>query len=79
MQTEGVAKRPELFTSPDRGQELLTHYASAKSGAQDFQAAKTQLFVAFKKAQLGDWVKKPLEQDDFHLELDVESEKPKNL
>jgi hypothetical protein len=43
-------------------------YNSAKEAATGFQAAKEQLFSAFKKAELGSWVKKPMEQDEFVLE-----------
>ena len=40
-------------------------YDSAKMAAVDFQEAKKQLFEAFKKAELGNWIKKPMEQDEF--------------
>ena len=40
-------------------------YDLAKIAAGDFQEAKKQLFEAFKKAELGNWIKKPMEQDDF--------------
>ena len=38
---------------------------TAKMAAADFQEAKKQLFEAFKKAELGSWIKKPMEQDEF--------------
>ena len=53
----GTALRPELGL-----------YCEAKKAAADFQSAKEQLFVSFKKAELGKWVKKPMEQDEFSLE-----------
>ena len=31
------------------------------------------LLQAFKEAELGDWVKKPMEQDDFQVTLQVSS------
>ena len=40
-------------------------YDEAKLAAVDFQEAKKQLFEAFKKAELGNWIKKPMEQDEF--------------
>ena len=40
-------------------------YDLAKIAAVDFQEAKKQLFEAFKKAELGNWIKKPMEQDEF--------------
>lgn len=47
----------------------LNQYSDAKKAACQFQAAKSALFTAFAKAELGSWVKKPMEQDEFHLEL----------
>ena len=47
-----------------RGQDTV-QYDSAKMAAVDFQEAKKQLFEAFKKAELGNWIKKPMEQDEF--------------
>lgn len=45
----------------------LRQYSVAKEAAKDFQDAKNVLFKAFAKADLGNWVKKPMEQDEFHL------------
>ena len=45
----------------------MTLYCQAKKAACNFQSAKDQLFIAFKKAELGTWVKKPIEQDDFEV------------
>ncbi len=53
----GKVLRPDVF-----------QYGTAKNIAVDFQAAKEELFNAFNKADLGKWVKKPMEQDEFHLE-----------
>ncbi|XP_061411830.1 double-stranded RNA-specific editase 1-like [Lethenteron reissneri] len=44
-------------------------YAEAKQAARDYQAAKQQLFRGLRRAGLGDWVKKPLEQDQFCLQM----------
>ncbi|KAK7864797.1 hypothetical protein R5R35_012286 [Gryllus longicercus] len=46
-------------------------YANAKSIVIDYKMAKEQLVMAFQKAELGMWLKKPLDQDMFELE-DVE-------
>ncbi|XP_078085867.1 double-stranded RNA-specific editase B2 [Mustelus asterias] len=40
-------------------------YCEAKLAAEPYQAAKQQLFKALRKADLGTWVKKPPEQDQF--------------
>ena len=41
------------------------NYTEAKSAVMDYQITKQQLFKAFQKAGLGNWVKKPVEQDQF--------------
>ena len=50
--TQDAAKPPAL-------------YSEAKMAVLDYQAAKTALYTTFSKAKLGDWIKKPVEQDDF--------------
>ncbi|KAJ8958245.1 hypothetical protein NQ318_017388 [Aromia moschata] len=42
-------------------------YDEAKHAVPSFKMAKECLFTAFKKAQLGSWVTKPIEQDMFEL------------
>ena len=42
-------------------------YCEAKTDAINFQLAKKQLFAAFRSAELGSWVKKPMEQDEFEI------------
>ena len=42
-------------------------YSEAKQGSKKFQEAKKALFKAFSKAELGDWIKKPMEQDEFEI------------
>merc|ERR1711971_898833 len=42
-------------------------YGEAKESMKAFQAAKAQMYLAFKKAELGAWVKKPIEQDQFTI------------
>ena len=46
----------------------LTQYSEAKRASKEFQKAKGELFKAFAKAELGTWVKKPMEQDEFHID-----------
>ena len=47
--------------------EALSQYSQAKATAHKYQEAKQVFYQAFKKAQLGTWVKKPMEQDEFQL------------
>lgn len=42
-------------------------YGETKAMARDYQAAKRELFDAFRREDLGNWLKKPMEQDLFHL------------
>ncbi|XP_044737580.1 double-stranded RNA-specific editase Adar [Chrysoperla carnea] len=44
-----------------------TVYVQAKSIAQDYMTAKNQLYAAFERANLGKWLKKPIEQDLFEI------------
>lgn len=46
-------------------------YADVKSAAKDYQEAKTKMVAAFLKAGLGVWMKKPLEQDQFALDVNL--------
>lgn len=42
-------------------------YSETKRSAHDYQIAKRELFDAFKREDLGSWLKKPLEQDIFSI------------
>lgn len=42
-------------------------YGEVKAGVREYQIAKSELFLAFKREDLGSWLKKPMEQDQFHL------------
>ena len=55
----------------------LTHYAEAKNASTHFQTTKSELFKAFSKAELGTWVKKPMEQDEFYVEISKIQKEPK--
>ncbi|KAM7362318.1 double-stranded RNA-specific editase Adar-like [Cochliomyia hominivorax] len=43
------------------------NYAEAKQNARDFQKAKSEAISAFYRAELGCWVKKPIEQNEFYM------------
>ncbi|KAL1491934.1 hypothetical protein ABEB36_012452 [Hypothenemus hampei] len=45
----------------------MTSYADAKESVKTYVAARQTLYDAFKKANLGIWVMKPLEQDSFEF------------
>ncbi|KAH8415378.1 hypothetical protein KR222_006318, partial [Zaprionus bogoriensis] len=42
-------------------------YGETKAEVKDYQTAKQELFSAFKREDLGSWLKKPIEQDQFGL------------
>ncbi|OWR42378.1 adenosine deaminase, partial [Danaus plexippus plexippus] len=58
---------PELPPLPENLDTLL--YNEAKQLCTTYQLAKSELTGAFSRAQLGRWIKKPLEQDQFVCEL----------
>lgn len=61
-------KYTALLESLPLGSRYITYnYAEAKSLALDFQLAKNVLFAAFQHADLGCWIKKPIEQDEIEL------------
>ncbi|KAG1671843.1 Double-stranded RNA-specific editase 1 [Nymphon striatum] len=47
--------------------EISGVYSEAKAAASDYQQAKLQFSKAFMDSSLGNWMKKPLEQDQFSL------------
>jgi len=62
-----LMKSGNLSTRQPMPSVLPQVYSQAKEGSRDFQEAKRILYQAFKKGGLGDWVKKPIEQDDFEI------------
>lgn len=42
-------------------------YGETKKSIKDYQTAKRELFDAFRREDLGNWLKKPIEQDEFDL------------
>lgn len=58
-----IERLPE--TAPVR--EVLPTYYETKMAVPEYQQAKKELFAAFAKEDLGDWLKKPIEQDQFTL------------
>ncbi|KAI4473865.1 hypothetical protein M0802_015906, partial [Mischocyttarus mexicanus] len=59
----------KLETIYDANQDQCRHYFDAKSLVQDYSLAKHQLKDAFKRAELGSWIKKPFEQDMFEVDV----------
>ncbi|XP_012223706.1 double-stranded RNA-specific editase Adar isoform X2 [Linepithema humile] len=59
----------KLQTIDDVDENRCRHYLDAKSSVQDYSLAKRQLKDAFVRAQLGSWVKKPIEQDMFEVDI----------
>ncbi|KAG2458472.1 RED2 editase, partial [Polypterus senegalus] len=51
---------------PNRGETPLM-YCEAKLAAQTYQTVKQQFFRSLQDAGLGTWMKKPPEQEQFHL------------
>ena len=51
----------------------MSQYCAAKQAATKVQIAKAHLLESFKREQLGTWVRKPMEQDEFALETSLES------
>lgn len=51
----------------------MSQYCAAKQAATKIQIAKAHLLEAFKREQLGTWVKKPMEQDERVLETSPKS------
>ncbi|XP_037816742.1 double-stranded RNA-specific editase Adar-like [Lucilia sericata] len=46
---------------------MSNNYAEAKENARYFQIVKKEMFAAFYRADLGSWVKKPIEQNEFTM------------
>ncbi|KAJ8683653.1 hypothetical protein QAD02_019445 [Eretmocerus hayati] len=59
----------KLGTIDDVDKSICHNYLDAKASVQDYSLAKRQLKDAFIRAQLGSWVKKPIEQDMFEVEI----------
>ncbi|XP_011298156.1 double-stranded RNA-specific editase Adar isoform X1 [Fopius arisanus] len=59
----------KLTTIDDIDRDACRQYLDAKSSIQDYSLAKRQLKEAFVRAQLGNWVKKPIEQDMFEVDI----------
>ncbi|XP_032594589.1 double-stranded RNA-specific editase Adar isoform X1 [Drosophila grimshawi] len=45
--------------------KVIKDYGETKADVKDYQTAKQELFSAFKREDLGSWLKKPIEQDQF--------------
>merc|ERR1719369_2054296 len=62
-----LGKSDKLSRVEEPSNPLPSIYAEAKVGSKKFQEVKRLLFKAFKDAELGHWVKKPMEQDEFEI------------
>jgi len=62
-----LGKSDKLSRVEEPSNPLPSIYAEAKVGSKKFQEVKRLLFKAFKDAELGHWVKKPMEQDEFEV------------
>uniref|UniRef100_A0A182SWQ6 A to I editase domain-containing protein n=1 Tax=Anopheles maculatus TaxID=74869 RepID=A0A182SWQ6_9DIPT len=51
-------------------------YFETKTSVAEYQQAKRELFAAFSKEDLGEWLKKPIEQDQFTLIVAKDSDGP---
>uniref|UniRef100_A0A182KH29 A to I editase domain-containing protein n=1 Tax=Anopheles christyi TaxID=43041 RepID=A0A182KH29_9DIPT len=54
--------------------EVKPTYFETKMSVAEYQQAKRELFAAFSKEDLGEWLKKPIEQDQFTLIVAKESD-----
>lgn len=48
---------------------IASDYSETKQASRDYQIAKRELFDAFRREDLGSWLKKPIEQDNFNLPI----------
>eukprot|EP00092_Neocalanus_flemingeri_P029434 GFUD01031960.1.p1 GENE.GFUD01031960.1~~GFUD01031960.1.p1 ORF type:complete len:688 (-),score=250.66 GFUD01031960.1:145-2208(-) len=62
-----LAKCDELSRVEEVAMPVPSMYSEVKEGSKKFQTVKGLLFKAFKDAGLGNWVKKPMEQDEFEV------------
>jgi double stranded RNA-specific editase B len=53
--------------STEPAKDLPSLYGDVKELVKDYQATKQSLYKVFQDARLGNWVKKPVEQDQFAL------------
>ena len=58
-----------LYSASEDGQKDLSdaYYCDLKTMNEPFQQAKKLMFQTFAERQLGNWVKKPVDQDMFCL------------
>ncbi|XP_063928774.1 double-stranded RNA-specific editase 1-like isoform X2 [Zophobas morio] len=59
--------RGKIFSITEVESKSLKTYGDIKEAASSYQVAKTRLYEAFIKANLGTWISKPTEQDMFQL------------
>ncbi|XP_030752272.1 double-stranded RNA-specific editase Adar isoform X2 [Sitophilus oryzae] len=75
---QNLAKRfawLQEWLSPIGGRRITAMtYADAKESIKTYVVARQALYDAFKKAQLGVWVTKPMEQDMFELAAPIDQQ-----
>ncbi|XP_037937105.1 double-stranded RNA-specific editase Adar-like isoform X2 [Teleopsis dalmanni] len=50
-----------------QNRKITALYGETKNRVKDYQIAKRELFAAFRREDLGNWLNKPIEQDEFAL------------
>ncbi|XP_065353126.1 double-stranded RNA-specific editase Adar isoform X2 [Cloeon dipterum] len=62
-----VSTLPTVTGIGSPGNPCPPTYCDVKDAMHDYQMAKKQLFISFRKAELGEWLNKPVEQDMFEV------------
>uniref|UniRef100_A0A182QTY8 A to I editase domain-containing protein n=1 Tax=Anopheles farauti TaxID=69004 RepID=A0A182QTY8_9DIPT len=62
-----------------RDPKPLRTYFETKMAVTEYQQAKSELFAAFSKEDLGEWLKKPIDQDQFTLLVAKDSDGQQQL
>ncbi|XP_059471720.1 double-stranded RNA-specific editase Adar isoform X2 [Neocloeon triangulifer] len=62
-----VSTLPTVTGIGSPGNPCPPTYCDVKAAMHDYQMAKKQLFISFRKAELGEWLCKPVEQDMFEV------------
>jgi double stranded RNA-specific editase B len=57
-----IAKLP-----PIDGRKMLVTYGETKKSSKSYQTAKEKFYAVFLDNDLGKWVKKPVEQEEFTI------------
>ncbi|XP_022185212.1 double-stranded RNA-specific editase Adar isoform X2 [Nilaparvata lugens] len=63
-----AANKLQTITGIGHVYQCPHEYSDVKAAVNNYNIAKMQLVESFAKAKLGKWLKKPIEQDQFHLD-----------